>query len=215
MTRTASPRGVVRIIVAAAFVLAALLSGLLPRSATTRGFAAQATPPAPPTFVPTPIGPPPGPPTLTPVAGISTATPVTPIATPTGTTAASFSLDAVRVSKVHNPGNLVGLAAVKPGTNVWLMMYYTVNHLSRVAMRVATYTVNFGARTVFKVAYKEKLKPSDLGRFSKYTVYAVPRSLPYGNYVYHATLTVGKVRKSKSWHFQLAKHNRVAAATRP
>src|SRR5579859_1678594 len=92
-------------------VLLGVLTGA-PSLRSQRGLAAQLTPPAPPTYVPTPITPPPGPPTPSPTPGAAaTATPAgsTAVTTPT-VSALDFSLDAVRVSKQHDPGDLRGLA---------------------------------------------------------------------------------------------------------
>lgn len=121
-----------------------------------------------------------------------------------------FSLDAVRVSKVNNPGNLEGLAAVKPGSTVWLMMYYTVGMVPSSVKRITTYTVQYKGKTIFQVTYKGSQKTSDVGRFSRYTEYSVPAGLPYGHYVYRAALTLGRHSVKKSWKFQVAKQERVA-----
>lgn len=200
--------------IALAILSLGLLFADLPlRTAPPRGFAAAATPPAPPTFVPTPIGAPPGPPTGTPAPSApATATAIT---TPTGTTTATvagtaFSLDAARVSRVNNPGNLSGLSAVKRGSKVWLMMYFTVSHLAKAVTRVTTYTIQYRGRVIFKVAYRGKMSRSEVGRFSRYTVFSVSRSLPYGSYVYKATLAVGKVSRTKRWTFAVAQRNRTA-----
>jgi hypothetical protein len=177
-----------------------------------RGYAAEATPPIPPTFVPTPIGSPPAPPTLAPSpTPASSSTPTgtgTPSALTTATTLANafdFSLDAARVAKPHNPGNFLGLAEVKPSTNVWLMMYYTVNSLPRNATRLTTYQVTYAGRVVFKVAYKTSIKKADLGRFSRYQEFTIPRTLPYGKYVFKASLAIAGNTKSKGWHFAVGK----------
>ena len=179
---------------------------------TSSGAAAALTPPAPPTFVPTPIGPPPGPPTRT----------VAPVVTPTsgtgtpGTVAPThvgvqFSLDAARVSKVGNPGNLSGLAATKPGNKVWLMMYYTVHVLSQAMERKTVYTISYKGKTIYRVSYRSSMKPGEVGRFSRYTVYAVPATLPYGSYLYTAILSIGHRSQTKRWKFALARRERSAA----
>jgi hypothetical protein len=182
-------------------------AGGLPRS-----YAAGATPPIPPTFVPTPIGSPPAPPTLTPSpapaisptpAGSGTAS-----ALPTSTTLSDvfeFSMDAARVARPGNPGNFSGLAAVKPSSTVWLMMYYTVSALPRNATRITTYQVTYQGRVVFKVAYKTSIKKSEIGRFSRYQVFTVPRTLPYGKYLFKASLSISDIAKSRGWHFAVGK----------
>jgi hypothetical protein len=121
----------------------------------------------------------------------------------------------VRLSLPNNKGDLSGLAAVKPGTTVWLMMYFTVNHLPAQVRRVTTYQINYAGKTIFKITYKETVKSSYLGRFSRYSVYTVPVSLPYGSYAYRATLTFGKTTQTRAWRFQVAKQNRQAASGRP
>ena len=180
--------------------------GRLPRS-----YAAGATPPIPPTFVPTPIGSPPSPPTLTPSPVATSPTPVgsgTPSALPTSTTlsdAFDFSMDAARVARPGNPGNFAGLAAVKPNTTVWLMMYYTVNALARNATRITTYQVTYQGKVVFKVSYKTSIKKTEIGRFSRYQLFTIPRALPYGKYVFKASLAISDIAKSKGWHFAVGK----------
>lgn len=198
----------------ALLVLTLLLTGLFAHSSVARGLAAAPPPPAPPTFVPTPIGPPPGPPTRTPTPGTAPAPTPPPTApatvTPTTVAGTSFSLDAARVSQVNNPGNLIGLAAVKPGSKVWLMMYYTVRTLQKSVSRVTTYSIKYKGKVVYKVAYNTTMKRTELGRFSRYTAYSVPASLPYGPYVYRARLTIGMKSQSKSWKFSVAKQERIA-----
>jgi hypothetical protein len=189
----------------------------LGRSMTPHTLAAAVTPPAPPTFVPTPIGAPPGPPT--PRASVSaTAGPsatVTPGTTPTAVAGSSFHLDAVRLSLPNNKGDLSGLAAVKRGATVWLMMYFTVKHLPAKVRRLTTYQINYAGKPVYKVTYRESVKGPYVGRFSRYSVYSIPSSLSYGSYVYRATLAFGKGAQTKSWKFQIGKQNRVAASGRP
>lgn len=189
-----------------------------------RGFAAPSTPPPPPTFIPTPIGPPPPPPTMTPTAApvsTATSTPVTtstasasptPTVTATANPAASlsFSVDAARVSPLNNPGDLQGLADVKPGTKVELMMYYTIKTLPKTVTRVTTYTVLAQNKPVYQVAYKNPEKAHDVGHFSRYTVYTIPKSLPYGPYVFRASLQLGTKARAATWKFRVAKQERLA-----
>jgi hypothetical protein len=188
--------------------------------------------------MPTPIGAPPGPPTpvlkATATSGPATATPVptgTPgTATPTGTAVAgatttptvatsaelSFSLDAARVSRVNNPGNFQGLAAVRPGSRVWLMMYYTITNLPKSLQRTTTYDILAGSKRIFSVTYRDSEKRQDRGRFSRYTVYSVPSGLPFGKYRFRATLKLGKSSATRTWGFAVAAHERVASnSTRP
>jgi hypothetical protein len=170
------------------------------------------TPPAPPTYVPTPIGPPPGPPSPTgaPVGTPSAGTPPPTSPTPVATTVSTlqFRLDAVRLSRVGNPGNLAGLAAARPGSKVWLMMYYRVSMLPRSMERTTVYTITYKSRTIYRVSYRSVMRPSEQGRSSRYTVYTIPRTLPYGAYLFRATLLIGRDAQSKSWKFALAKQNR-------
>jgi hypothetical protein len=144
--------------------------------------------------------------------GTATATPGT---TPTAVAGTSFHLDAVRLSLPNNKGDLSGLAAVKPGVTVWLMMYFTVNHLPTHVRRLTTYQINYAGKAIFKVVYKGTVTSSYIGRFSRYSVYSLPASLPYGSYVYRATLAFGKKTQTKSWRFQVAKQNREATSGRP
>jgi hypothetical protein len=178
--------------------------------------------------VPTPIGPPPSPPTATPTATpppppTSTPSPTSaggsPTPTPTATqspVAASlnFSLDAARVSKVNDPGDLRGLASIKPGSTVWLMLYYTVGHLPKKMKRVTTYQVLFKGKVVYKVTYASTAKPSELGRFSRYTPYTASASLPFGSYVFRATLAFGKRSQNTHWNFSIGRQIRQAGSHR-
>jgi hypothetical protein len=206
-------RGAFSVALLSVFALTVAAEALL-AGHTVHGYAAALTPPAPPTYVPTPIGSPPPPPTFTPTAGPSPTSTV--VVTPTALAIVRrdfvFSLDAVRVSRPNNPGNMSGLAAVKPGTKVWLMMYYTVTSLPKKASRVTTYAIQYRDKTVYKVAYRSAVDPSDIGRFSRYTIYSVPKSLPFGPYVYRASLAIGKLSKSKSWKFAVAKQERPATS---
>lgn len=183
--------------------------GPLTHSASSAAHAAP--PPPPPTFVPTPIGPPPSPPTPVPTASAPTATPAaTPQPTAVVYKVINFSLDAARVSTLHNPGNLKGLATVKRGSTVELMMYYTLHALPRKAMRITTYEVQYRGRTVYRVSYKGTESGKALGRFSRYALYKVPASLPYGKYIYRATLKLGNRSQTANWSFSVGKVTRPA-----
>lgn len=200
----------------------AMIGAAMPdRAGLPRSFAAE--PPSPPAYIPTPVGQPPEPPTPSPSATVPpTATsgiPVTsvsptPTTVPTITPAAEvvFSVDAVRVSKVNNPGNLQGLETVKRGSNVWLMVYFTVDRLPRQVKRVTSYSINRNGRTVFRVIYSSAQRRSDLGRFSRYVSYRIPSTLPYGRYSLHIVLTMRGVTHSKSWRFSVGNRARWAAA---
>jgi hypothetical protein len=190
----------------------AFAAALLAHPAPSRSLAAP-LPPSPPAFVPSPIGPPPAPPT-TPTPTPATTPASTPTATPTATSGSAkldFSLDAARLSKAHDPGDLRGLLAVRPGTTTWLMMYFTLRTVPKKMSRLTTYAIEAKGKTVFKLAYKTSVKPGDVGRFSRYAVYKV--NLPYGRYVYRATLTIGRRSQSKTWKFAVAKREQETATS--
>ncbi len=155
--------------------------------------------------------------TATPASTVTAAAgTATPTAIPTATAkpvSAAFSLDAARVSKIGNPGNLQGLASVKRGSKVWLMMYYTIDSLRKQVTRTTMYDVRYHGKTVFQVAYRSKEKKGDSGRFSRYTVYTVPGTLPFGKYYFHATLRLGSHVATRSWGFQVGTRERVARST--
>jgi hypothetical protein len=85
------------------------------------------------------------------------------------------------------------------------MMYYTVRSLPRNATRLTSYQVTYAGKVVFKVAYKTSIKKADVGRFSRYQEFAIPRTLPYGKYVFKASLAIAGTTKSKGWHFAVGK----------
>lgn len=199
-----------------ALVIVALSAAIFARSATQRSFAASSvSPPPPPTYVPTPIGSPPGPPTATP-----TRTPQGPTATVTLTSSATasagrsldFTLDAVRLSKAHNPGNLGGLIAVTPGTKTWLMMYFTLKSVPKNMSEIRTYAIEYRGRILFERVYKDSVVQGTVGRFARYIPYKVPQDLPYGKYLYKATLALGKRSKSKAWKFAVAQQEQQATS---
>jgi len=217
---------VVLVLVSACLVLSLFSAG------PARGLAAASTPPPAPTYIPTPIGPPPPPPiatataapSLTPTAvpsatsgGVTVTpqtTPVGPTVTPTHAAGLVFTLDAARVSRVRDPGDLAGLASVRPGSTVWLMMYYTVRNLTRRTTRITTYRITGSGRTIYKVTYKQPAGQKEIGRLSRYTPYHVPRSLPYGHYFFHAALALGTQRHQRIWKFDVGRRE-VPAAARP
>jgi len=197
-----------------------------------RSLAAASTPPPAPTYIPTPIGPPPPPPiatstavpSLTPTVAPSAtsggvtvtpqATPAGPTVTPTHAAGLVFTLDAARVSRVRDPGDLAGLASVRPGSTVWLMMYYTVRNLTARTTRTTTYEITGGGHIVYKVTYKQPAGLKEIGRLSRYTPYHVPRSLAYGHYFFHAWLALGAQRHQRIWKFAVGRRE-VPAAARP
>lgn len=230
LPRLPHARPLLGVFVAVLLPLAALLFSLLAPGGTRHGFAAPVIPPPPPTYVPTVIPPPPGPPTPTqtpapPTAtstptSVPTASPVvtavgspTAATTPTAVAASLFSLDAARVSKLHNSGDLSGLAAVRPGSQVWLMIYYTLHPLPRKVSRVATYDILKGSALLYRIVFRATEKAGTSGRFVKYTVYHLPSSLPFGSYRFRATLAIAGATQVKQWKFVLAAHDHVVYHT--
>ncbi|PZS02070.1 MAG: hypothetical protein DLM70_10825 [Chloroflexi bacterium] len=174
----------------------------------------------PPTFIPTPIGPPPGPPTAVPTPGLATSPtaspPVTITATPGSGSSIQFSLEAARLSRVNNPGNLQGLREVRPGTRVWLMMYYTVHSLPRSLPRLTRYTIFRRTQVLYRVAYSGKVRLTDQGkRLSRYTTYVIPKTLSRGRYVYRAVLQIGKRHQTKVWPFMIGSREQTSVTARP
>jgi hypothetical protein len=125
-------------------------------------------------------------------------------------TTPDFSLDAARVSKVNDPGDLRGLVSIKPGSKVWLMLYFTVNSLPRKMQYTTTYEVLFKRTTVFKVAYQSTAKMHELGRFSHYVAFTASRSLTLGAYLFRATLKFGSDLRTRHWKFSVGRHERMA-----
>jgi hypothetical protein len=124
-------------------------------------------------------------------------------------TVSIFSLDAARVSKLHNQGDLSGLAAVRPGSAVWLMIYYTLNPIAHKMSRVATYDILVGKRLLYRIVFRDSVKAGTSGRVVKYTVYHLPSNLPYGKYRFRATLAIGGQTKKTQWKFRVAAHDHV------
>lgn len=119
------------------------------------------------------------------------------------------------MAKVHNPGDFRGLLAVRPGSTVWLMMYYTLKSLPKPMTRLTTYTIRYQGKVLFQISYKAPIKSTDVGRRSRYTVYTIPRTAHFGSYVYTAVLQIGKRHQTKSWKFAVAKHNRETSESTP
>jgi hypothetical protein len=117
------------------------------------------------------------------------------------------------MSKLNNPGDLAGLAAVRPGSHVWLMIYYTLTHLPRALTRVATYDILSGQKLLFRVVFSAKEKAGANGRFVKYTVYHLPGTMAFGSYRFRATLAIGHTSQSKQWKFKVAAHDHVVYHT--
>jgi len=145
-----------------------------------------------------------------------TSTPIgTPAATLTSTPSPTvaglgFSMNAARVARQHNPGDLSGLKTVKQGSTVWLMMYYTLSSVRTGAARLTTYAVFEKHHLVFRQGYKTRVKSPEVGRFSRYVVYHVPSNIPVGTYVFRATLWIGKRHQAKEWRFHVAPTRRPA-----
>jgi hypothetical protein len=108
---------------------------------------------------------------------------------------------------------MAGLAQVKAGTKVWLMMYYSVSSIPRTMQRTTSYEIRYQGKTIFKVAYKGTAKRGEAGQFSRYAEYNVPRSLPSGAYVYRADLMIGGQMRSRSWKFKIGNRNVLAPAS--
>jgi len=224
LPRLSHARSFIAVVFAVILPLAAVGLALLSPAGARHGLAAG-NPPPPPTFVPTVIPPPPppptptsAPPTATPLASptaTATVNPTTvPSAAPTATAIPSlYSLDAARVSKLHDPGDLAGLTAVRPGSHVWLMIYYTFHSLPHAVSRVATYDILGGTRLLYRIAYRATEKAGTSGRFVKYTVYHLASTLPFGDYRFRATLAVGGRTQVKTWKFRLAAHDHVVYHT--
>ena len=171
-----------------------------------------ATPTNTPVATPTPTNTPIPTPTNTPT---KTPTPtVTPTVTPTPVPPLLFSLDAARVAQVNNRGDKKGLDVVRPGQKAWLMLYYTVRSVPRTLPRVDTYQIQSGARTIFKIAFKDKQTTKDLGSKVKYTVITFALNLPAGVYNFKGTLSIGGISQSRMWRFALLKTVSTAAARR-
>ncbi|MBV9280633.1 MAG: hypothetical protein JOZ41_11165 [Chloroflexi bacterium] len=156
-----------------------------------------------PTRTPTPT------PTRTPTpspTATNTPTPTsTPTPTPTPVRPLSFTLDAARVARVGNPGNKQGLDTVRPGQQVWLMMYYTIRSIPKRLTRITTYRVQSGKRIIFSASYRTTVGPADVGTSARYIPWTVPRGLAFGLYVYYATLRINSQSRTRTWRFAVLK----------
>jgi hypothetical protein len=117
----------------------------------------------------------------------------------------SFLLYAARVSTVNILGDLSGLATVHRGMTVWLMMFYDIRSVPQTALSTETYAVMRKSTTVFRATTYREVAPKDTGRSFLHTIYTVPRSLPYGEYSFRATLTIGEKSETKTWRFVVAR----------
>lgn len=130
----------------------------------------------------------------------------------------SFSLDAARVGKSNNPGNLAGLDAIKVAQKVRLMMYYTISGMPRRTSRLTTYDIRDATgRSVFKVSFKGTEPAGDTGHFVRYTYFVPPSGLPVGLYKFRATLTIAGRSQTRVWRFAIAQtppHLKVARDVR-
>lgn len=90
------------------------------------------------------------------------------------------------------------------------MMYYTVTSLPKSATRTTTYQVLYKGKLLYQVVYRSQIKKSETGRFSRYAEYTVPKTLPFGHYVFHAMLTIGQLRHTRSWRFDVGTQERPA-----
>lgn len=135
-----------------------------------------------------------------------TETPIPP-PTPTSTPIPGlrFTVDAVRVSKQHNPGNMQGLDVVRRGQRVWLMVYYTIHSFVKKQAATHLYTIHYGKRLVFSASVPIPKSDMSLRRFTRYLDYAVPKLAPYGVYDLRVKITIGKKSRSGSWRFIVAR----------
>ncbi|MBV9282650.1 MAG: hypothetical protein JOZ41_21440, partial [Chloroflexi bacterium] len=142
--------------------------------------------------------------------GTPTATPASAAspAPPTPGDSVNFFLYAARLSAVDNPGNLEGLAAVRPGSRVWLMMYYIVKSVPRTMIRLSTYTISHGGKTVYRTSVRSTVGPGDVGRSSHYVAYTLAPFLPYGHYRFQASLTINTIEETKVWDFDVGPRTR-------
>jgi hypothetical protein len=166
------------------------------------------TPTNTPVFTPSPTPKPTKTPTITPTptpaaTATFTATPIPPL---------RFSVDAARVqrlfgkgSKAKPHGDQKGLNAVHHADQTALVMYFTVRSSPSTLTRITTYEVRRGAKTVFKVSFSSKQTPTDLGHFVRFTIYVVPRNLPYGVYEFRATLKIDNKQQARSWRFAVVR----------
>jgi hypothetical protein len=113
-----------------------------------------------------------------------------------------YKIDGARVAKPKNPGNRHGIDTVRRGQTVWLMLYYTVSSVPSTLSRTTSYQIAGNGRTVFAASYPTQQRPQDVGKFTRYIPYTVPRDLATGIYTLRTQLKIGKgPMLSASWSF--------------
>jgi hypothetical protein len=116
---------------------------------------------------------------------------------------------------VNNAGDLAGLAAVRPGSTVWLMMYLTIKSQGPATAADSTYEIDAGARSILRASYVWKTKARQTGRFSRYMEYRIPAGLPIGQHLtLKTTLRIGHQSQTRTWNFVIAKQQRIATTSR-
>lgn len=93
------------------------------------------------------------------------------------------------------------------------MVYYTVRSLTHPTTRVTTYSILRKGGVVYRIVYKAPMSTQELGRFSRYTIYDLPKTMPYGKYTYLASLKIGKKSKTRSWTFAVARRDRIISGS--
>jgi hypothetical protein len=84
-------------------------------------------------------------------------------------------------------------------------MYFTVRSSPASYRRITTYDVQSNGKSVFKVSFSTTQKPTDLGHFVRYTIYVVPRTLPYAVYEFRATLRIDSKQQTRAWRFAVVR----------
>lgn len=215
------PAGTRRVLILA-FTVTGLAGGLcvlFPLHAIGEGYAASGSPPPPPTYMPTPIGPPPAHPAFT-SAATAVITPsatasTSPTSVPTkAAEAVRFSLDAARVAPVQDPGDLSGLVAVRPKSNVWLMMYLTIKSMPRKSSSLSTYVIQRASQVIMRAAFGWSAAADVTGRFSRFMPYTIPSQLSYGDRLtLKTTLKIGVRSQTRSWNFVIARQQKFATTS--
>jgi hypothetical protein len=133
-------------------------------------------------------------------------------ATPTPPPALKFSLDAARVTLPKLENKRQGTDQVTRGQKTSLVMYYTIKSMPKAVKRITTYQIKDAAnRTVFAVTFPPGTEDHN-GQFARYTAYTVPTNLPFGVYIYHATLTLGKTTQIRTWTFAVVRGSAAVSA---
>jgi hypothetical protein len=89
-------------------------------------------------------------------------------------------------------------------------MYYTVYSLPKSLTRLTTYDITVSGRSVFKAEYRGTQAVHDVGTFVRYILYTIPHGLAPDVYTFRATLTLGKVSKSRTWQFAVVRSSVLA-----